>query len=305
MLKPKMFKKTLLVAGIGLALSATAQADYNWEVGAGVALGNIDTEIKNTANFNEKNSEDSTIGFIDGSYFFHTVDTSKGPLKEAAFLDHASRLTLGFGTGEIDLRDGGDEDGESYLVDMRYVAEGPGWSLSGLIVDVGWERREPGDQRIDRYGLGLGYYLGENTTAVLDYRKTNINNGGDADSWGLNLEHFFAMNNGGIKVRGSGGKTVISGLDDPTTWNIGATWYINNNWGFGADFGKTDISGFETDAASVDVSWFITENFEIDLAYKTVQPDDFDFNKLSGGEIDQGKLNVEYDEVALSARYRF
>ena len=47
-----MFKKTAIIAGIGLALSATAQADYNWELGAGLAAGSVDTKINNTANNN-------------------------------------------------------------------------------------------------------------------------------------------------------------------------------------------------------------------------------------------------------------
>ena len=41
-----MFKKTAIVAGIGLALSATAQADYRWELGAGYAAGQFDYETK-------------------------------------------------------------------------------------------------------------------------------------------------------------------------------------------------------------------------------------------------------------------
>jgi opacity protein-like surface antigen len=153
--------------------------------------------------------------------------------------------------------------------------------------------------------MGIGYYLTPTTTAIVDYRKTNVNNGGDVDSWGLGLESFFALNNGGIKVRASGGKTVVSGLDDPTTWNIGGTWYMGNNWGFGADIGITDVNGYETDTISVYAEWFVTENFAVDLGYRTVQPDDINFRDVTGGAVDQGKLEVEYDEVAISALYRF
>lgn len=301
-----MFKKTAIVAGIGLAISASAQADYRWEVGAGYAAGSVDTEIKNTENSNEKNSEDTNIFDIGGTFYLDNVDTSKGPLGEAAFLDHASSITLAFSDGEVDLPGGGDEDGQTYSGDMRYVAEGPGWQLSGLIVDLGYARLEPGDDtEIDRYGMGIGYYLTPTTTAIVDYRKTNVNNGGDVDSWGLGLESFFALNNGGIKVRASGGKTVVSGLDDPTTWNIGGTWYMGNNWGFGADIGITDVNGYETDTISVYAEWFVTENFAVDLGYRTVQPDDINLRDVTGGAVDQGKLEVEYDEVAISALYRF
>ena len=296
-----MFKKTALVAAIGLAISASAQADYRWQADAAIAVGSVDTKIKNTANNNESNSEDSTIGGLGGTYFFDNVDTSKGPLGEAAFLDHASSLSLGWRTGEVDLASGGDEDGDSYTADMRYVAEGPGWQLSGVIVDIGYARLEPGDQEVDKYGMGLGYYITPNTTAVVDYRKTNVNNGGDVDSWKLDVEHFFAMSSGGIKARASGGKTVVSGLDDPTTWKVGGTWYINNNWGFGADFERTDLNGYDVDGFAVNAQWFVTENFAVDLEYSELSPDDIDFNRFGGN----GKLEVEYDQIELSALYRF
>ena len=41
-----MFKKTALVAGIGLALSVTAQADYRWELGGDYTMGQTDSTIK-------------------------------------------------------------------------------------------------------------------------------------------------------------------------------------------------------------------------------------------------------------------
>ena len=41
-----MFKKTALVAGIGLALSVTAQADYRWELGGDYTMGEISADVK-------------------------------------------------------------------------------------------------------------------------------------------------------------------------------------------------------------------------------------------------------------------
>jgi predicted porin len=105
-------------------------------------------------------------------------------------------------------------------------------------------------------------------------------------------------NDGGVKARVKAGKTVVSGLDDPTTWGVGATWYLNKRLGFGADFEQTDYSGYEVNGYSVNAQWFVTENFAVDLAYSDTQPDDI---KLGGG----GKLETSYDEVALSALYRF
>lgn len=293
-----MFKKTAIIAGIGLALSATAQADYQWELGAGASIGTVDTELKNTA-FDQQDSNDADIFGVEGTVYLEPVDTSKGPLGEAAFLDGASSLTVAFTDGELDLSSQDDEDGQTYSVQSRYVANNPGWQLSSWLVDLGYERQEPGNQEIDLYNIGIGKYLTPNTTLVVGYQKLNINNGGDTDRYGVALDHFFAFDNdGGIKARANAGKTVVSGLDDPTTWGLGATWYLNKNLGFGADYELSDYSGYEVDGFSVSAEWFITENFAVDLGYTDIQPDDI---KLQSG----GKLESSYDEFSIGALYRF
>lgn len=292
-----MFKKTALIAGIGLALSASAQADYRWELGAGYSDGSTDSELKSPAG-NSKNDNDAEVWDVYGTWFMETVDTSKGPLGEAAFLDHASWISLGYTDGEIDFSNFDDEDGETYSFDFRYVAEGPGWKLSGWLVDLGYERREPGDLEVDFYNVGIGKYITPNTTLVLDWEKINVNNGGDTDGYGVAIDHFFAFNNGGLKVGANAGKVVVSGEDDVDEWGIDGTWYLGNNWGFSAGYAATEQNSFEIDAWSVGVEWFITENFAVDLGYSEAEPDDIN---LGGGS----KLETEIDAVTLGALVRF
>jgi hypothetical protein len=291
-----MFKKTAIVAGLGLALSAGAQADYRWEFGAGYTAGSLDYETKNPKTVDDDNDTDQFD--VSGTWYMETVDTSKGPLGEAAFLDHASHITLAYTYGEVDLDGQDDADGDTYTFDSRYVAEGPGWKLSGWLVDVGYERFEPEDREVDTWSLGIGKYIFQNTTLVLGYENVNINNGGDADRWGVDLEHFFPFSgSGGLKARAHGGKTVVNDVDDPTTWGIGGTWYIGNNWGISADYEKDDIDGFEVDQVAVGVEWFITESFAVEVFYEDTQPDDID---LGGGQ----QLETEYEEFGISALLR-
>ena len=291
-----MFKKTAIIAGIGLALSATAQADYRWELGAGYTAGNFDYQTKSPETINDDN--DTDVFDLSGTFYLDNVDTSKGPLGEAAFLDHSSFIELAFSDGEVDISGASDEDGQTYSVDTRYVAEGPNWQLSGWLVDLGYQRSEPGDLYVDTWSLGIGKYITQNTTLVLGYQNDSVNNGGDVDSWGAEVEHFFAFSNGGLKARANGGKTVVKDLDDPTTWGLGATWYINNNWGIAADYELDDFNGFEVDRYSLGVEWFITENLAVELAGQMTEPDDID---LDGGQ----KLETEYKEIGISALYRF
>ena len=299
-----MFKKTALVAGIGLALSVTAQADYQWEVGGDYTYGQFSADTKDTApNPSQSEDIDENIGRIYGTWYMENVDTSKGPLREAPFLDHASNITVDFTDGQIDLSSIGnnldDQDGQTGSASMRYVAEGPGWKLSGWIADLGYEYREPGDRNIDVYNVGIGKYLTPNTTLVATYLSQNISNGPDSDGYDVTLEHFFAFSNGGLKAYASGGKEVVNNADDVDIYTVGATWYLNNNLGFGAGYRGASQDGNEVNGFTVNADWFITESFGVDLTYGQVDFDDID---LVPGP---GKVELENESINLGASFRF
>ena len=290
-----MFKKTALVAGIGLALSVTAQADYRWELGGNYTAGQTET---NQADI------DSSTGTLFGSWYMEDVDSSKGPLSEAAFLDHASDITLSGDYGEIDLGDVGldDVNSQAYGVSGRYVAEGPGWKLSGWLVDLGYRHLEPndnGDVEFDTYNIGIGNYITENTTLVLNYNAASINNSGDTDGYSADLEHMWLMSNGGgFKARASYGVVTVKEADDIDTYNLGGTWYFTNNFGIGADYfnvaGLNDAipgsDGLEFEGWQVTSEWFITEAFAVNLA---------------GGQLEYDNLETDSDFASIGAKLRF
>jgi len=295
-----MFKKTALIAGIGLALSATAQADYRFQVDGGYAQTSFDLQTRNP---NDGKADPDLDNYnIGGTWYMEAVDTSKGPLGEAAFLDHASSLSLGFAEDEVSINGADDPDAQVYNVDMRYVAEGPGWKLSGWLMEVGYQRTENDDANVDTWSAGIGKYLGQNTSLVALYENISVDNGGDVDRWGAELEHFFPFDNGGLKARLAGGKTVVSGLDDPTRWGLGGTWYIGNNWGISLDFAQDDLNGYEIDRYGAGVEWFITENFAVDLTYEDVEFDDIEG---IAGLLPGQKIEASYDTIGINALYRF
>ena len=302
-----MLKKTALATAIGLALSATAQAaeDYRWELGAGYTHSTIDADLKSDV-LRDSENIDSDIGAVSGTWYLKPVDTSKGPLAEAAFLDHASNITLSFADGEVDLNsinnDLSDEDGQTYAIDTRYVAEGPGWELSGWLVDLSFLRAEPGDREIDTYGIGIGKYITEKTTVVVNYEQVNVNNGGDTDGYSVDLEHMWNLSNGGgFKATASAGKVVVKDADDIESYALGGTYYLNKNLGFGAGYSNTSQNGFEVDGFDVSAQWFVTDNIEIALAYSQLNPDDIKFND---GDVN-GKIELQNELYSLGALMRF
>ena len=294
-----MFKKTAIVAGIGLALSATAQADYRWELGGAYSHGSVDSELK-TPNGTTKNDTDIDVGNICGTFYLWEVDTSKGPLGEAAFLDHSSSITIGFTDGEVDFSDFDNDDGQNYSVSTRYVAEGPGWQLSGLIVDLGYERQEPGDQEIDIYNVGVGYYVTPKTTVVASYEQTNVNNGGDVDTYRLDGKHLWSLSgDGAITAELGYGRTTIKNLDDVDAYLVAGKWYLNKSLSFGLAYENTDLNGYEVNTGTVSSEWFITDALEVSLAYTYESPDDIKFRA------ENSKLEVDTETFTIGALYRF
>jgi hypothetical protein len=292
-----MFKKTALIAGIGLALSVTAHADYRWQLGGDYSAGTTDSKLKTTLGSRD-NSNDANIYKAYGTYYLDNVDTSKGPLGEAAFLDHASNITLFGSDGDVDFSNFDDKSGQTYGAKGRYVAEGPGWKLSGWLVDAGYQRREPGNQEIDVYDLGIGNYITENTTLVLNYENIGVNNGGNTDGYSLDLEHLWHLSHGAIKANASYGIVTVKERNDIDVYKVGGTWYLNNNLGFGANYQKTSDNGYEINGYSVFSEWFVTDSLAVNLAYEESQPDDIQLGQ-------NAKLETDISAVTLGALYRF
>ena len=81
-----------------LLLAMTGAQAYQFEVQGQSEF------IDNTANNNDFS------GAIQGTYYFKNVDSTKGPLAEAAFLNQASNVSLAYSYGELQ------EDGERDVV---------------------------------------------------------------------------------------------------------------------------------------------------------------------------------------------
>lgn len=309
-----MLKKTAITAGIGLFIASAAQAQqqveeaivtgnqvidtYRWEISAGYAAGEFSGNFPDT---------DFDAFDISGSYYLHNVDTTKGPRSEAAFLDHASDITLDYTYAEID-DNGVDVDGDTYGISGRYVTKQAGW-----IFAAGYERSEPVNAEIDTGTLSIGKYITDKTSLTFSYAKADVDEGGDTDGFALGLEHLWALgsNDGGVKLEGNIGTVNVDDGDDIDIYNLAATWYISRDLGFGASYGKFDGGGFEADRYTAFAEWFITRNIAVNLAYSHREPDDFDINSdielPEDGDINRFLRNsdLEYDAITLGATLRF
>jgi hypothetical protein len=277
-----MFKKTVIVAGVALAISASVQADYRWEAGAAAERTNIDVDF---------DDGDIDKAAIDGTFYLDSVDTSKGPLSEAAFLDHASNVSLGYVyTDADDIIE--DLDGDEYNIDGRYVTDGAGWIFEGS-----YQRNEPNDAEIDTYSLGFGKYLTDATTLIVSYAEADVDEGGDTDGYQASMEHLWGWSGGGFKLSGNVGFVNVEDNDDTNIYNIAGTWYITNNLGLTFTTGYTETYNQEFLSSGVIADWFVTERIALSakLAYAESDDDIFD------GESSEAEIT----SVAIGARMRF
>ena len=269
-----MFKKTAIAGALGLAISATAQADYRWQVDANAGRTNID--------IGRDDGDVDQFG-VSGRFYFKDVDTSKGPLGEASFLDQSSYVGAGYQYTDLDdiIED---VDGDTYGLGGRYVL--PLESIP-LIFEADWTRETPDFSDIDFYRIGFGAYITDNTTVVLSYRTSDVDESndidpGDIDAYSIDLKHLWHLSgDGAITLEGSYGfidveDNNINDGDDIDTWNIGGTWYVNKNLGFGLDFSRFDNFGIEEDTYGIGAEWFVTEGIGLSLNYEYSEIDDTD-----------------------------
>lgn len=282
-----MFKKTAIVAGLAMVVSAGAQADYRWQVDGGVGRSNIDV--------GRDDGDVDRVG-LGGRFYFRNVDTSKGPLGEAAFLDQSSSVGAQWVyTDADDVVE--DVDSDSYTIDGRYVLQ----TSIPLIFEASWSRETPAFSDIDFYRLGFGAYITDTTTLIVSYRTSDVDetseiDPGDIDAYSIDLRHLWHLSgDGAVVVEGHYGlvdveDNNINDGDDIDTWSIGGTWYINSMLGFGANFSRFDNFGIELDTYGVGAEWFVADNIGLSLDYNYSEIDDTD---------------VEINAVVLAGELRF
>lgn len=276
-----MFRRTLIATAFGLAASTAAHADsFRWQVNGAAGQTNIDVG---------SNDGDVSQFGLSGRFYLQDVATDNGPLGEAAFIDQASSIGVaGVYTDVDDIVD--DLDGDVYSIDGRFV-------LNRFIIEGAYTRESPAFADIDRFRIGLGYYITDTTTIVATYGTSDVDDSdtidaGDIDQWTIGGEHLWLLGNdgAGVKIEASYGWIEVDNSDDIDTFNLAGTWYISREIGIGANYGRFDNFGREADRYGLTAEWFVTEGIGLSAAFTHEELDD---------------LDVEVDAFEIGAELRF
>ncbi len=256
------------------------------------------------------NDKDFTGG-LQGTYYLKDVDSSKGPLAEAAFLNQASNVSVAYNYGEL-----GSDDidviahnygvkAEAY-VPTQVVPVYASASYSHTILDS--KNNNATDDQGDRYALELGAFAAPNFLVAVGYTSV-------ADQTALDA--FNVMANGVVK---SVGETATIGQDqdaitartkyvgaidgtnmaigfesglvygDDTAYNLGTTLFVTPKLSVGASYAESSFAGTPDSAWGANVNYFITPAVAVGASYVNANAE---------------QLALDTQTVGVNAKFRF
>ena len=206
-----------------------------------------------------------------GRVYFDTVDTSQGPLVEAAFLDKSSSVGLSFERIEPDIS--GAPSADTTTLDLRFVGQ------SDFILEIGIEKldNELFDFEETTLSAGVGIYLNDNTDLIFTLSTFD-----EADANQLQLEAHSL-----VSLRGDSAFSYDLGIAyfdadgfSSTELNIAMNYFFNTQFSIGANYDLSNGDGLDESTLGFGADWFITPNFRMAFAYTMeeieVEVEDFD-----------------------------
>ena len=256
----------------------------------------------------DANDKDFTGG-LQGTFYFKDVDSSKGPLAEAAFLNQASNLSVAYNYAELDADVVAHNYGakaEAY-VPTKFVPAYASASYSHTILDG--KNGESNDQG-DRYALEVGALAAPNFLVAVGYTSV-------ADQFALDA--FNVMSNGAVKAVGEtvtigddqdaitartkyvgniDGTNMALGLEaglvygDDTAYQLKTDLYLTPALSVGASYVESSFAGTPDSAWGANVNYFITPAIAVGASYVNANAKD-------------NTENLDTQTVGVNAKFRF
>jgi hypothetical protein len=206
---------------------------------SGVAHADFNTELYGSV----LKSDDLKLFALGGSYYFDQVNTNKGPLAEATFLDQQSSVDAVFTRFDFD-----EDNVNAWAIGGTYVLQGTGLYLNAAVSHVN-------GYLADIYSLGGGYYLSRDWAV-------SVNTEFDKD---FNYQGFSL---GSKKLFNLGGDTFVSLAGEYTnpdqsddSFAVSSDFYLNRNLSVGLGYQWAD--SFSDGVSSVRSQWFINDKFAV------------------------------------------
>ena len=281
-------------------------------------------EVQGQSEFLDTTENDQNFtGAVQGTYYFKNVDSTKGPLAEAAFLNQASNFSLAYQYGQYDApREGGRSDVESHVygakaeayIPTKFVPAYASASYSHTHNDG--KNEFTADDNGDRYALEVGALLAPNFLVAVGY--TSI-----ADT--MAVDAFGTLANGAVKAVGEAltinedqdaitartkyvgaidGTNMAIGFEtglvygESTAYNLKTDLYLTPALSVGASYMESSYNNSPDKAWGANVNYFITPAVSVGASYVNAN-----FEAAQAGEEDATVLDTQ--TVGLNAKFRF
>ncbi|WP_296277821.1 porin Omp33-36 [uncultured Acinetobacter sp.] len=289
-----------------LLLAMTGAQAYQFEVQGQSEY--IDTTV---------NDKDFTGG-LQGTYYFKNVDSSKGPLAEAAFLNQASNVSLAYNFGElgsngIDIAAHNFGAKAEVYVPTPYVPVYTSASYSHTILDS--KNNNASDDQGDRYALEVGalpinnFLVAVGYTSAADQAAIDAFNvmgngvakataeavtiGEDQDAITARTKYVGAIDGTNMAIGFESG--LIYG--DATAYQFKTDLYVTPQISVGASYAASSYDGTPDSAWGANVNYFITPAIAVGASYVNAN---YEANK---GEA--VSFAGDTQTVGLNAKFRF
>ena len=275
-------------------------------------------EVQGQSEYVDTTENDKNFtGAVQGTYYFKNVDSSKGPLAEAAFLNQASNVSLAYQYGQYDAPvEEGRSDIESHVygakaeayIPTKFVPAYASASYSHTHFDS--KNSETPDGNGDRYALELGAVVAPNFLVAVGYTSV-------ADETALDA--FNVMGNGVVKAVGEAatigedqdavtartkyvgnidGTNMALGLEaglvygEDTAYQLKTDLYLTPALSVGASYVESSFAGTPDSAWGANVNYFITPAVAVGASYVNANAKD-------------NTENLDTQTVGVNAKFRF
>ena len=273
-------------------------------------------EVQGQSEYVDTTENDKNFtGGVQGTYYFKNVDSSKGPLAEAAFLNQASNVSLAYQYGQYDAPvEEGHSDIESHVygakaeayIPTKFVPAYASASYSHTHTDG--KNALTRDGNGDRYALEIGALAAPNFLVAVGYTSV-------ADQY--SLDAFNILSNGIVNaglesdtirddqdaitartkyVGNIDGTNMAVGFEsglvygEDTAYQLKTDLYVTPKLSVGASYVKSSFADTPDSAWGANVNYFITPAVAVGASYVNANAEE---------------VALDTQTVGLNAKFRF
>ncbi len=266
----KITQGMLLSAFCALGGNSWADDNYNAEFSGAFTLdGSFENEVIIRSG-DDKRVTDSGGSSFSGQYYFGGVDTSNGPLAEAAYIERASSIYASYGDPWADS-----------ILDVQEVRYGTTIAVSSLVFNLEVNERDINDDSATNYTLGTGVYVGKNTLLSIEYHDNEVYWAGprvqldDNEEWQLRSRWLAMAEEGSsLALEVSAGHIRFNDASEGTSMSLGVSVYPHDKVGINLLTSRLKSDDVDYAKLTASIKWFIIDEVALSVTYEDDETDD-------------------------------